>query len=353
MRKKVGIITVCISENFGSVLQATALKEYLEKHEYDPVFISTRNSISSHSIKSLLSNVFKAILKGGMWDSIKKWIKKYLYFEQYIKNNFDIISKRKVSGETLNCILIGSDTVWDIQSKYFCASQDTFWALDWFRIPIIVYSASIANSDYNALDKLQYPRDAIKKYKCISARDEYTANYVSKVTEEKCLITCDPTLLLPREYYQKRCTKIEENYILVYMFDDLSGEWLKEVKKISKQNSLKIICIDKYISGSDTWLDSTMNNFFTYFSNAKYIITNTFHGTIFSIIFEKQFVCLDFNKSKVNELLHQVKLEDRLCSRSITEIIYKNIDYTEARSEIMKLKQESELYLLKSLRDYA
>ena len=172
---------------------------------------------------------------------------------------------------------------------------------------------------------------------------------MSRITKKDCEITCDPTFLFPKEHYIKMCSKVDENYILVYMFDDLPGKWLSEIKNIADNESLKIVCIDKYITGSNIWLDSTMDNFFSFFNDARYIVTNTFHGTVFSIIFEKQFVCLDYNKSKVKELLSQFNLDGRLCSGEISDVLHRTIDYTEVRPIIMDLKEKSEKYLLNAL----
>lgn len=344
--KKIGIITVCISENFGSVLQATALKEFLEMNGFEAIFISTLNPISSHSLRALRTNIIKTIIK---LSSVKKRVEKYIYFEKYINTNFRIIDPQEVSDETVDSILIGSDTVWDVKSKYFCASQRVFWALDWLNMPVLVYAASIANSSYKELDNLIYPKKAITSYKFISARDSYTAGYIEKVLGHKCLITCDPTFLWNKEYYLKKCFNVKDDYIFVYMFDDLSGQWLNEVKHIAQMNDLKIVCIDKYISASDVWLDSTIENFLSYFNNAKYVITNTFHGTVFSIIFERQFVCLDYKKSKINELLRELKLENRLCTGKIEDVVYQKINYAVSNNIISRLREESKLYLLNSL----
>lgn len=344
--KKIGIITVYETENTGSVLQATALKNVVEAMGYSVLFISTKNRYSVHSLKCLTKSIVKAVIRRNR---VRDCWTKYWYYEHYINHTFQTILPENVPVEGLETIIIGSDTVWDVASKYFEESCGTFWALDWMDIPIVTYAATIANTAYSKLNELRYPEDALKRYKAISVRDQYTEGYIEAKLGRKVPIVCDPTLLLPAEYYRKKCFKVEERYLLLYLFDELKGSVKQEVRRFANKKGLKIISLGKHILGSDQWVSGTIENFLSYFDSAEYIITNTFHGTVFSILFNKSFVSLDYNKNKVTELMCGFELSKRLISCNVSAVLEQRIDYSRINKQIIKMRNESMQFLRKEL----
>lgn len=340
---KVGIITVFFTENCGSVLQATALADKFKQYGNDVYFIDTRNKLSGHSIKRLLKNCIKAIIKK---ESLFNAIKKYIDYDKYIKEHFKIIHPQ----QKVDRVVIGSDTVWDVDSSYFLLSQEVFWGENTNCKNISTYAVSIANSDYEKLDNLQYPGKCIEKYSMVSVRDKYTKHYVDRFRDKPAQLVCDPTLLHDKAYYEEKCRKIiDDKYVLLYLFDEPIGAVAKEIRKFANEKSCKIIsmvCMGKRLACADLNVESTIDNFFDYFNSASYVVTNTFHGTVFSVIFNKNFVVLDYNKKKVSEFLTDVGLTGRLTTNHFEQLFSLPINYSETNEYLAKIRNNSEEYIM-------
>ena len=343
--EKVGIVTVYYTENVGSVLQAYALKNFLTISGYDVYFIDTKNKFSAHSKISLLKKILRSIKTHS---DFRQCISRYNYFDKFIKNNFSVIDPNDVERLEIKKLVIGSDTVWDIDSRYFIASEDLFWGTRWDKISIISYAASIANSSINKLLQQKYRSEAIKKIKAVGVRDSYSKQFVESILKKNIPVNCDPTMLFDISYYQKQCKSIPERYILLYLFEELEPSFRKKLKQYTATHNLKIICLGKHITGSDIWISSTIENFLSYFNSAEFVVTNTFHGTVFSIIFNKNFAVLDYNKIKVREVLTKFGLESRLTKYDL-RILEQKIDYTKVNHILHSFQKESQNYLLQSL----
>lgn len=343
---KVGIVTVFYTENCGSILQATALKDTLELFGCEVFFVDTRNKLSGHSINRLLKKCAKSLLRREVPISE---IKEYIYYNKYIKKNFCIVGPE----EALDRVVIGSDTVWDIASDYFLLSQDVFWGGNLACKKISSYAASIANSSYEVLDSLGYPVKMLKQFDRISVRDKYTKEYVDQYINSKAMLVCDPTLLQTKEYYLRKAINVRDNnYILLYLFDEPDFEASKKIREFAKVNGCKlvsIVCLGKRIRFADKYVESTVDNFLGYFSNAKYVITNTFHGTVFSVIFNKQFVVLDYKKQKIYEFLHDLELHMRITKDDISSILSRDIDYSIINRNIEMQREQSLTYITHAL----
>ena len=341
---KIGIVTVFYTENCGSVLQATALSEKLEEFGHEVYFVSTRNKLSGHSFRRLARNCAKAV-KGrkGLRDAVDK----FLYYDRYIKSHFNMIPVESL--DMLDRIVIGSDTVWDITSAYFQESRDIFWMEGTSRLPTITYAASVANSSYEQLDELKYPQKAIESYQAVSVRDQYTYDYVRQSTSKIPTIVCDPTLLHDKIYYINKCNMIHsEKYLLLYLFNEPEKDVQVQIKEFAAKHNLRIkalVCLGKRISFADEWVESTIENFLSYFYQADFVITNTFHGTVFSVIFNKQFVVLDYKKVKINEFLHQTTLQNRLVDCITEKKLMEEIDYKGVNDRLLGLREAGEKFL--------
>lgn len=344
---KIGIITVFITENCGSVLQAFSLKKVLENMGHNVYHISTKNSKSAHTYKSLIKNIILALKNR---ENIINPISKYISYDKFIKNQFNIIEGNIVND--MEMIIIGSDTVWDIDSPYFLESQDIFWARNLDCNKVITYAATFANSSYDKIAHLKHLNEQLLKIRKISVRDEYSRKYINDYINIETDVVCDPTLLLDREYYQKveAVTSID-NYILLYLFDEPKIEVAKKIVEIAKADNLKIVSIGKKISFANEHVVSTIENFLGYYSNAEFIVTNTFHGTVFSIIYNKKFIVLDYNKKKINDLLCELKIDNRLCKDNddIAEIIHQTINYYDVNNILKNKRKKSIGYLNKNI----
>ncbi len=335
---KIGIVTVFYTENCGSVLQASALADTLKNYGCDVFFIDTRNRLSGHSLSRLFKNCIKCILRREL---PFHEIKKYLFYSKYIREHFSIIKP----SSPLDIVIIGSDTVWDITSDYFLLTKNIFWGINILCEQISTYAASIANSPYDELDSFGYPIEILKRIKHLSVRDRYTKEYVDIHSDKESELVCDPTLLQTRDYYlDKVHSKPKGDYVLLYLFNEPYPEIAERIRKFATEQNcrlISIICLGKKVMCADEYVDSTIDNFLDYFSGAKFVITNTFHGTLFSVIFNKRFVVLDYKKQKIKEFLRDLDLEKRITDKDIDAVLKSEINYTAVNDNIDRQREHS------------
>ncbi len=193
--------------------------------------------------------------------------------------------------------------------------------------------------------------NSIKEYlnnmKAISVRDKATYDIVKKITNRKIDVVCDPTFLLTKEDYKKEIgNKLNDNYIFVYLFSNLNSSLVQKIKDFAKSRNLKIISGTNNYNWCDDCVINNPINFMNSIYYADYVITDTFHGTIFSINFEKQFIVLNKKKNKVNELLKNFNFEDRLFEEnSNIEILDEKIDYKLRNKPLKEHREASFNYL--------
>ena len=143
----------------------------------------------------------------------------------------------------------------------------------------------------------------------------------------------------------------EDKYLLIYSFNDFEKNIVDEIKKFAKEKKLKIISIGKKYDWTDKNIVGSLKSFITYYNSADYVITNTFHGNVFSIIFNKQFVNVDFGKKKVEKLLEQFGLSNRTYKKNkdnISDMLDKKIDY----KKINKLIEKDRIKADKVINDF-
>ena len=167
----------------------------------------------------------------------------------------------------------------------------------------------------------------------------------------------DPVFLLSKETWLNMAYEVDkkQKYIFVYDFD--GNELIKEIAlKVAKKKSLKIYTVfksdysDKVIKGMGPI------DFISYIKNAEFVISNSFHGTAFSIIFEKQFIVVN-RKEEINtrmrDLLTILKIENRLINENYNfDLINKNIDYTVVNRAIKLKVKSSKEYLENIILNY-
>ena len=325
---KIGIVTVYYSENCGSLLQAISLEKKLRELGNEVVFINTRHKGSSHSLRLLLGRIVKESLKLNFYN-VKNAIGKYYNFKKDIKR-FKVINFNDIEKEKLDLIIIGSDTVWDIERDYFYKQSNIFFPNS-KTIPVVSYAASIGNTQIESFKKAKNVLNALNNFNKITVRDEYSKNVLSHLLKTEIDIVVDPTIMIGKNAFDEFLYDIKESkYLLVYSFDDFDQKTVNEIKQFAESKNLKIISIGKKFYWSDKNITNSLQAFISYYNSAEYVITNTFHGNVFSIIFNKQFVNIDFGKKKVDKLLEQYDLSSRIYKKnvnSIIDIFNNTIDY--------------------------
>ena len=328
---KVCVVTVYDSINSGSFLQAYALGKTLEKFGHEVVYMERpKDKNASSSRYNQIKRIVSLFLKGRFSDAIHY----YFSIKKFRKTGrvFKIIKNKPKDIDDMDFFVLGSDTIWNLKSEHFRNNRKLYWGSMFKGKSIVTYAASAANTSVAECKNYQDLGSAVALWKNISVRDLHTHDIVASMTDKKISIVLDPTFLIKKEEYRKIIKPIKDkHYIFVYIFNELSTEQIRGIEDLSQKNGCKIICgTSKSIAPfCDRTIINSPDMFLSYMANADYIVTDTFHGSVFSIIFEKNFIAIDRNKLKVNELLDKFSLSERLIdeTKNIIDIFNTPIDY--------------------------
>lgn len=347
---KVGIITFHRAVNYGAVLQAYALQQAIKKTGNDAEILDYRCPEVEKAASPLLGfrdgeKIKNAIMK--LVFRLKKNISFYVFMRKYIhmsskaENSIDL--EKMSSG--YDVFFTGSDQVWN----YGCAGNDEAFFLTFVNDghKKNSYAASFGREKLLEGDPFDY-RKLLSDFNSISVREKSGVDIVKNESGRDAEVTIDPTLLLTKEEWKsvigKRPSK--EKYIFVYYIRE-SKELLKYASELSKRTGYKIVNAKNSI---DFFMKCSPNDFLAWIYYAEFFITNSFHGTVFSLLFNKKFAIeLDNGKSVNNrskELLELVNI-DRTLSLEKIDSIKEEIDYT-AVEEIISHERETSMNFIKN-----
>lgn len=365
---KIGVITFHGADNYGSVLQAYALTEYLNDKGYDAEIIDYyfehdyrqykpfRTYLYSRQPKAFLSDVF----------SYSVHCKRIKNFQNFRKEFLKLSSVRIGASDGwqeiasyYDCFICGSDQIWNLNCTNGVCGP---YFLDFVSGKRkIAYAPSMG--DYLLLDNdREKMRKALEEFYAISVREASMIQMLEQLNLPISIQTVvDPTLLLKKEDYIQGL-KLEKmvsagKYIFVYILGGTKayGNIVNEAKKIAKRNGLQI----KYVFDNNNAMIKNIGfdcsgcnprEFVSMIYNAEYVLTNSFHATVFSIIFKKNFTSYARGKSsgRITELLSSLGLEERFNLESNGCIIAIN-SYDKVYQLLANMKIESMIYLENAL----
>ena len=337
-------MTVYNSINCGSYWQAFALGEAIRGLGHDVVYWKRDlGRSSSASLNRKLKKMAKCFLHGGIKGAIsyRKALQGFLNVQQ----QFAVTSTKN----DIDCFVLGSDTIWNVANIHFKSNYKTYWGIEFFPAKVISYAASAANTGESDLTEEMY--NAVRSLSAVSVRDLHTLDLIHR-SKESAQIVCDPTMLLKKEAYQQyMAEKRKERYVFLYLFSELKNEITEELKAFCDRNNLLIVngwYPDTNVRFNKGGIVSP-TEFITELFNAEYVVTDTFHGTAFSILFNKQFVSVKRNQNKVIELLKQVGLETRFIDSDLEKTLTEKIDYDKVNQTIDEIRAASADYLKNGL----
>lgn len=374
---KVGILTFHNAINYGGVLQAYALQKCLNKVEgieaemidYRSPAVDRQYSFvslkQSGSIKAFLLWNATAVVRKQKKASFQRFVRDNIKTGPYVADlNADVL-------EPYDAVIVGSDQVWNSS----CTKGDKSYLLDIEGSDVrhISYAASIGNRKNFENFYNKYRIDcvnAITRFSAISMREGDAAAYIRKLTGRECFTVVDPVLLLGRENWIESLkefklqdaltSKSNEKYMLVYNIGNFSLTFLF-AKALAKKTGLKIKAINKDIkgdvkfAGSENCSNVSPSAFVSLIEKAQYIVTDSFHATAFSLMFQKKFFSVanpnsDNTNSRLLNILQNYKLGSRYITKAIIPEDYDNeINYTEIETKMMAEQEESRKWLLDAL----
>ena len=332
---RIGILTFCNAYNLGAALQAFSLQKKLEDMGNQSELIDYRCPAieKMHQLRPVFRRGLKP--KARVYNLLYNFVfparrKRFQHFQQEMKRSQ--VYMRENIGETngkYDLFLSGSDQVFNLN----LTEQDSTYFLDFVKDGKKgSYAASLG--PYLPEQKENYI-NWLKDFDFLSVREQASAEILKQELGINADIMPDPVFLHSMEEWRELLgiqEKNTEKYVLIYALIE-KPELYAIAEKVSKEKKLKIYVITKIIKPRGK-ADKIFKNvgpkeFVELLSNAEYIVTNSFHGTAFSLIFKKQFTILrpENAPERIEDLLRDVKLNHRMTS-SAQDIDLSDIDYS-------------------------
>lgn len=365
---KIKTITCHDVYNYGASLQAYALMTYLTNLGHDVEIIDYKpDYLSNHYRLDLVANprynnnvVIKLLyLSAKLPGRLKaKYGKRKKLFDEFKKEYLRVTDRRYSSNEELrknlpeaDIYIAGSDQIWNTN---FQNGKDPAFFLEF--VPDdktkASYAASFAISELPDSEK-QRIKKALKRMNYISVREKSGLKILKDLDINDGVNVLDPVFLLSKDEWDEIVPSInyKEKYILVYDFDS-SSEIKEIVVSMAQKNHYKIYSFFKNDYADKFFEDTGPIEFVSLIKEAQYIVSNSFHGTAFSLIYNKDFFVVNRKENintRMRDLLLKLKLDDRLVNNKsdIDGVII--INYYQVSTELNQLINESKKYLDKIL----
>lgn len=370
---RIGILTLPLHTNYGGILQAYALQTVLERMGHEVVVLDKEPIVHVPFMK-LVKRIIKRV--------IKKYILRrknvYVFQERHNKKIYPILSQytqqfidkyihaytvcdlEKINSDDFDAIVVGSDQVW--RPIYFCAYYPNHidyaflsFARDW-NIKRIAYAPSFGTDVWEYDSKqTQTCKELIKLFDNVSVREKDGVDLCRNNLNIAAEHVLDPTMLLCAEDYIKLFeashTPKSKGTLLNYILDE-TPEKTSLIDYVAKERKIKPFRVNSKIENSSATLEERIQppveQWLRGFYDAEFVITDSFHACVFSILFKKQFIVYGNKErglARFHSLLKMFGLEDRLvtCDTQIQNI--QDIDYNEVYKQYNVFKEYSYSFL--------
>lgn len=360
---KIGIMSMQRVANYGSFLQAFGLKQVLEEMGHTVVFIDYKpgKPIVPYSKKALIREKLKnlSVLEKAYFLYQRKLRKNKSFHYTYTSEYLPLlgVSLKKKYHLPVDVLIIGSDEVFNcLQSGTNVGFSKELFGQNSKAKKIITYAASFGNTTYEKMQKYHVD-NIVKKWiydiSTISVRDENSKRIVEKMGR-KAFKHVDPVFISNFDQFIPNISS-KEKYILLYTYDSrkYTEEEIQIIKQFAVNNKKKILTIGKHQWWSDCKIDADPFTMLAYIKAVDFILTDTFHGTVFSIKYNKKFATLirNNNTEKLEDLLCVFNLKDRKLTdlKDLQKMYDREIDYKPINVIIENESKKSEIYLRKQL----
>lgn len=342
-------ITLHDTDNCGSSLQAFALQHFLITHGIDNEIIDYVPSYTQNN-----GNPFKTFIRNIIFR--KSYLQRRKKFQNFINKNLKLTKRKYKTYQELknnppqaDIYITGSDQLWN--NSYACGKDPAFYLgfVNKEDTKKISYAVSIGKGNVNEND-LKLIKEYGNDFKWISLREKINVEDVEKVVNKIPIVhVCDPVLLNDAKEYDKikKYRIIEDKYILVYVAQAIDKlELNRIVKEIAKKDELKIVFIGTYRSKCNCdfhIIDMDPGDFLSLIYNAEYIISNSFHATMFSLIYNKQFIVVipKENGNRIGEILELTNLQNHVFGKFDKIPFITSEEYVEINKTLKNFKDKS------------
>ena len=377
-KMRIGILTLPLHTNYGGILQAYALQTVLEKMGHEVVVFDTPKKNSLPPLWKLPLSLAKRILLKSMGRIDR------IFIESYNNRVYTVITKEiqpfidekihrkvfanfsKIGAREFDAIVVGSDQVWrsiyfvpmwlgfPIENAYFSFTKG-------WNLKRISYAASFGTDkwEYNEEQTL-HSREALQMFDAVSVREENGVKLCKQYFDVDALHVLDPTMLLDVNEYielfkQKQTPKSKGN-LLNYVLDE-TDEIESLIKKVASMKKMVPFAVNNPYEGDNTKplnqrIKPSVEAWLRGFYDADFVITDSFHACVFSIIFKKQFIVIgnkERGMARFESLLKMFGLEERLVDEKVDVNNLYPIDYDKVYNLYGQLKERSLHFLSENL----
>lgn len=367
---KVGILSMQRIANYGSFLQAYGLKHMLEDLGCEVQFVDYHPGetlIPSNEGTGIKRKIFKICETLKYSAPLKEKIRFIKYKKNYSKNYFPYLGiedKMNFCPE-VDLLVIGSDEVFNcVQNNTNVGFAPELFGEKNNAKRLISYAASFGNTTIDKIRKYKVDSKIekwLRNFNAISVRDKNSGNIVQTLIQKEPEYNLDPVLAYD---FMGKCKKIpkdikEKNYMILYGYAGrFSKSECSKIKKYANNKNLEIFCIGGVQDACDRFIDCDPFHVIAFFQHADYVITDTFHGSILSIITHRKFVSVVRNTGygnaeKITDLLERLHLKDRIIDDidKLDIMFDKEIDYKSIDAIIETEREKSYGYLKTQIKE--
>ncbi len=323
--KRIGILTFHRAHNYGAVLQCYAMQCFLQSQGYQANVIDYNKKelwdgynwydkedvrFAFSSFRKIPTRCIKLLIK---WFKV---IPRYYKFIRFQKRQLELCSTDEITWNPFDLILIGSDQVWNTEITH--GFDPFYWGT--FERPASTKVASYGASLKRFWDKSDWPivSELLTRLDAVSVREESVATRIQELGAGIVpVVVPDPVFLLSSKQWDSLAKKpaVKDPYVFFYQARD--SEYVYDVaQRIADEKKMKLIVLSANVKGrnSNECRSASPAEFVGWIQNADFIVTSSFHATAFSIIFKKDFCCVDLNLGEDNRLrntLQRFNLSER------------------------------------------
>lgn len=361
---RIAILTLPLHTNFGGILQCYALQTVLERMGHNVSVLNTDFEDINNKIRTKLfiKRLIKTILwkesRFYGWKTEKEITQKYT--QAFIRKHIHLLNVRDLSllkENDFDVIVVGSDQIWRPLYYQLIANAYLKFAKDWTSIKRIAYAVSFG------IDKWEYTQQEteecaalLKFFDAVSVRESSGVDLCKKYLNAEAVQMLDPTLLLTKEDY----LNVAKNEVspnnkggLFYYFLDETPEKIRLLKVLAKKYNLIQYCannvnVENYSLSFERRIQLPVEQWIMGFHNASFVVTDSFHGCVFSIIFNKPFIAIGNKKrgyARFISLLSLFDLQDRLIDADVCITKINEIDYVPVNEKLNLLRYNSHKFL--------
>lgn len=369
----IGILTFHWADDYGAMLQAYALKQYLQRSSGERVEIIPYAPLKLTG-RYWFCPVVAQEKEGKMKYSfvLYRFKRNCSFWSGYLKRRRNMRAFRRryltarpaqrradrLSLEKYSCTFVGSDQVWNPE---ITVGLDDAYMGNVKRkgeCKLISYAASLGGNKIPEKYLAGFEKAVNKNFTAVSLREKSAVPFAESVLQRKVTDVLDPTLLLEKKEWEKLAELPREKDYILFVFTEYNEQMVKYLQELSVSLQKKVIQLSMPWPGeNENWIDIKIeggpSEFIGYFQNAGCIVTNSFHGMVFSVLLEKQFLVFGHSNknARIENFLKKLDLSIRLIGKernAATADMLENIDWQHVKVLLEKEKERSVRFIRKS-----